>query len=162
MIGIDSSYAAIGWALVSVRPVVVVDSGKVKVAGKNAEEKLPGIMMEMRLLMHRLLQDTPSCTLAIENAWLGKNVQVLAKLSELRGAIIEASLSRGCPVVRVDPRSWQTSAGIPMRANREAVKISSISIAKLRAKNARVGEDEADAINIAWHQAGVLRMRASA
>lgn len=165
VVGIDASYAAIGWATASTKPEII-DSGVYRYSKRVlAAEQLPAIVRDITDLFNAI-EDTHDHlgqgTVAIENSWLGRNFQTASKLAELRGVIVGLACSRGFRVERIEPRSWQTSARIPMRARRDAVKSQSLAIAQIRAPRTGMTEDEADAINIAWHAAGALRMRGAA
>jgi len=85
---------------------------------------------------------------AIESPFLGKNVQTLRVLSEIRGRLISACERQGLTIRNVAPLQWKsamimTPAGMPQ--GREAQKRA--AIAKAKALGASVnGDDQADAV----------------
>jgi len=171
-IGIDASYAAVGWAVVKStgQPEVLMSGALGFRKDQRAEEKLPVIVSQVAELFRQILAVLPdepvqpamtpaAFTVAIEQSWHGKNARVASQLAELRGALIVVAFEFCSMVKRVTPGEWQSAAGIPRRAKRATVKKQSQHIATLReGRTAGMSEDEADAINIAWYAAGKIRM----
>lgn len=131
------------------------------------EERLEAVMSFVRALLD--VVDERPATVAVEETWVGENRQTAVKLGRLQGSIIEAARGRGFEVERVPPTAWQESAGIELRRGRWRAKSEDIKRASLRVAALRgnvdpkvLTEDSADAVNIAFHVAGVLRLRKAA
>lgn len=166
VLAFDPGYAVLGYALVTGQRPEVSLFGRFEFSQKQrAAEKLSTICRAAGSLFidPDLLIAGSDPTVAVEQSWQGaRNWQTAGVLGELCGALLAVASERKLPTIRLDPRTWQSASGIPMRANRQTVKARSLEIASIRAGQKITCEDEADAICMAWVAHGMLRMRRAA
>lgn len=174
VVGIDNALIHLGWAILrGSKPTI--DAGAANFTRRAPHERLEAVSYFVRELL--ALVDERPAILALEDTWIppfvgrdGKkrmNAQTVIKLSELRGALTEIGRNQGFQVIRVNPKTWQATTGIPRNAKRQQVKAQSLRVAKLRSGLMTLTSDSADAVNLGWHvyhetkrAAAIGRMRA--
>ncbi len=143
VLGIDPGTLRLGWGVVEARGVQVtcLASGVLRVSGARAD-RLAAICDAVGELCARLLP----AVLALEQTFVGDNVQSAFRLGEARGAVLVAASRAGVPVVEYSPAEIKVAVAGSGRAAKAQMQFM---VARLLNVGGALAEDEADALGTA-------------
>jgi crossover junction endodeoxyribonuclease RuvC len=145
ILGIDPGSAVTGYGVIERRDgdVRCVDCGTIP-AGRGA---LP----DRLLAVHEALMDLAAAfhpgAVALENAFLGKNVRSLAILSQTRGALVVAARRAHLPVYEYTPR--EVKLAVVGTGNASKAQIAYMVSALLHVSSDGVPRDATDSLAVA-------------
>lgn len=123
VLGIDPGTQLVGWALAEGGgggKLLRIDSG----VWRLGRAPLP-IGQRLKVLFEQLqavLQASKPSVVALESAFLGKNVQSALKLGEARGVVLMAAELAGVPVVEIPPATIKARVAGTGAASKEQVE----------------------------------------
>lgn len=120
-----------------------IDCGTIP-AGRGS---LPDRLLAVHDGLIEVLESYDPVAVAIENAFLGKNVRTLAVISETRGALVVAARGRGLPVFEYTPREVKLAVAGTGRASK--TQIAYMVGALLGLPALRVPRDASDSLAVA-------------
>ena len=156
VLGVDPGTAVVGWGVVEPMGVAFrcVASGTIRLTSRAAlAERLRRIHMEVGAL----LEAHGPAALALEKAFVARNVQSALRLGEARGAVLIAAAEAGIPVYEYAPAEVKLKVVGYGRADKpQMVRGVALRLGTERAERA----DEADAQALALCQQNGGRRRA--
>ncbi|HUP01398.1 MAG TPA: crossover junction endodeoxyribonuclease RuvC [Gemmatimonadota bacterium] len=145
MLGVDPGSAVTGYGVIERRDTGLrcVDCGTI--AGGAGE--LPDRLMTVYEGLHAVLQAYRPAAVAIENAFLGRNVRALAVMSQARGVLVLAARKADLPVFEYTPREIKLSVVGTGRASKS--QVAYMVAALLQMANGGLPRDATDSLAVA-------------
>lgn len=129
VLGIDPGSAVTGYGVVERRgrALECIDCGTIKCRERALPDRLVGVYDGLRAVVEAY-QPT---VVAIENAFLGKNVKALAVMSQARGVLVLAARRADLPVFEYSPREIKQSVVGTGRASKHQIAYMVSSLLEL-------------------------------
>ena len=98
--------------------------------------------------LERIYASFPVKSIALEEVFLGKNVRSMNILSQIRGVVIASSITKEIPLFSYSPREVKLS--VTGYGNAQKVQVKKMMEILLKIGNKKLGDDESDALAIAY------------
>ena len=105
-------------------------------------------MKTLWLNLNRILQDHPADFAVIEEGFLGKNVRSMAMLEKVRGLSLAALIQHDLEYCSYSPR--QVKQALTGNGNAQKEQVSKMLSTLLHLRERKLGEDEGDALAVAY------------
>lgn len=129
ILGIDPGSAVTGYGVIELRgrSAACIDCGTIA----GGRRPLPDRLVAVYDGLAGLLEEYSPVAVAIENAFLGRNVRALAVMSQTRGVLLLAARRVGLPIFEYSPREIKRAVVGTGRASKSQVAYMVASLLEL-------------------------------